>query len=487
VATPEGRGVVLANVVVDSTGKADVAAAAGAQCVVTGGEHIAVQGAGLPPRELGMSRNSTDWTLADDTDVVDVWHLFVQAKRRFNDAYDLAQLVDTRERRRIVGDVEISPLDIVNRRTYPDTIVLSYAHFDSHGLTIHPLFMLAPSAKRAMLEAYTPFRCLTPKGLEGVLVTGLGISAHRDAMALLRMQADLQNQGYAAGVAAAMAAKAGGSVRQINIKNLQKHLVEKGSLPRSVLSDNDSYPIPKDKIEAAIQSFLKAEDEAASHLAKILVRPELAIPLLQQAYREAASEEHKQKCAHVLGLLGDSTGVETLIARIASVDGFDKGVRFRAWGGMTLSQLDSLIIALGRTRDRRAVAPILQKLEVLDEHNEFSHIRAVALALETLGDRAAVEPLAELLTDKRRIYGHRMSGHAITRVEDTQRWASRGSRDSVMRMVALREIILARALYRCGDHHGTAQKILTQYTNDLRGHLARHAIAVLAAGAESNR
>jgi hypothetical protein len=128
------------------------------------------------------------------------------------------------------------------------------------------------------------------------------------------------------------------------------------------------------------------------------------------------------------------------------------------------------------------VAPILEKLGVLDEHNEFSHIRAVALALETLGDRAAAEPLAELLADKRRIYGHRMSGHAITRLEDAQRWASRGSRDSVMRMVALREIILARALYRCGDHEGLGEKVLREYASDLRGHLARHAQAVLKQG-----
>ena len=44
-------------------------------------------------------------------------------------------------------------------------------------------------------------------GLDGILVSGIGISAQRDAQPLVRMQPDVQNQGYAAGVAAAMAAK----------------------------------------------------------------------------------------------------------------------------------------------------------------------------------------------------------------------------------------------------------------------------------------
>ena len=41
-------------------------------------------------------------------------------------------------------------------------------------------------------------------------------------MTLIRMQADLQNQGYAAGMAAAEAARLGGRTRSIDIKALQK-------------------------------------------------------------------------------------------------------------------------------------------------------------------------------------------------------------------------------------------------------------------------
>ena len=48
VATPHGRGVVLAKVVIDATGNADVAAAAGAECDYTDETEFGMQGTGLP-------------------------------------------------------------------------------------------------------------------------------------------------------------------------------------------------------------------------------------------------------------------------------------------------------------------------------------------------------------------------------------------------------------------------------------------------------
>jgi len=47
---------------------------------------------------------------------------------------------------------------------------------------------------------------------------------------------------------------------------------------------------------------------------------------------------------------------------------------------------------------------------------------------------------------------------------------------------SIRELSLARALYRCGDYGGIGEQILRAYTEDLRGHLARHAQAVLNKG-----
>ncbi|MFW6161615.1 MAG: FAD-dependent oxidoreductase, partial [Planctomycetota bacterium] len=180
VATPFGRGVVLADVVIDSTGNADIAAAAGARVRYTDNSFIALQGTGLPPRRLGASYTNTDYTIVDETDMLDVWHVMVYAKKQAGKAFDLGQLVDTRERRRIVGEETISILDAVNQRTYPDTICQAYTNFDTHGYTVHPFFLLQMPHKRGM-HTNIPYRALVPKGLDGMLVTGLGISAHRDA------------------------------------------------------------------------------------------------------------------------------------------------------------------------------------------------------------------------------------------------------------------------------------------------------------------
>ncbi|MHC4356873.1 MAG: FAD-dependent oxidoreductase, partial [Planctomycetota bacterium] len=288
VATPEGRGVLLAKTVIDSTGNADIAASAGADCVYTDGTSVAVQGSGLPGLKLGAGYTNTDWTFIDDGDILDVWRAFVVAKKKYKDAYDLGQLLDTRERRRIVGEFTMSPMDISTGRTYPDTIVISRSNFDTHGFTEHPIFTIRPPDREEMYVD-VPYRCLLPEGLDGILVTGLGVSAHRDAMPVIRMQADIQNQGYAAGVAAAMAAETGTNVRNIDLKKLQKHLVEKGNLPERVLTDADSFPLPEDKIAEAVERVVDDFDG----LDIILAQPDDAMPFLSRAYRRAETEDSR--------------------------------------------------------------------------------------------------------------------------------------------------------------------------------------------------
>ncbi|MFC1635937.1 FAD-dependent oxidoreductase [Planctomycetota bacterium] len=469
VATPEGRGVIRAKVVIDSTGNADIAVSAGADCVYTDGSSVAVQGSGLPGLRLGAGYTNTDWTFIDDGDVIDAWRAFVTAKKKYKDAYDLGQLLDTRERRRIVGDFTMSPMDISIGRTFPDTIVIARSNFDSHGFTEHPIFMLKPP-DREEIFVNVPYRCLLPEGLDGILVTGLGVSAHRDAMPVIRMQPDIQNQGYAAGVAAAMAAESGKSVRDIDLKSLQRHLVEKGNLPERILTDVDSFPLPEEKVKEAVARVANDFDG----LEIILTQPETAVPLLKKAYKDSQIEKDRIAYAHILGMLGDSAGVGTLVRTVQSRN-WDKGWNFTGMGqfGMSMSELDSLIVALGRTGDKKALKTILEKVEQLDAESEFSHSRAVAMALESLDDAAAAEPLARLLAKPG------IRGHAFTEINRAMSETPDSPVDTTTRNKSLRELILARALYRCGDYNGIGETILNQYANDLRAHYARHANAVL--------
>jgi len=476
VVTPFGRGVVLADVVVDSTGNADIAAAAGAETMYVDDTEPAMQGTGLPPRELGASYTNTDFTITDETDLMDVWHVFVYSKFKYGNAFDQGRLVDTRERRRIVGEFTMTVLDQVLGRTYPDTVCVAYSNLDTHGFTVDPYLELEHPDKKGF-RVNIPYRCLIPKGLEGILVTGLGVSAHRDAIPLIRMQPDIQNQGYATGVAAAWLAQQDLPVRKLDVRALQRHLVEIGNLPESVLNEEDSLPLPESVVMEAV-SQLKNNYEGA---AVVLAHPQIALPKLREAYLKAQTEEERVIYAHVLAVLGDNTGLETLMAEVRKYDQWDQGWDYRGMGqfGRALSRLDELIIALGRTRDPRAVPVILEKVRLLKPDLEFSHFRAVALALEMIGDKSAARPLAELLT----IPG--MSGYVHKTVQDAIRFdqASPGGTNAVQtRRDSIRELSLARALYRCGDYGGIGEQILRAYTEDLRGHLARHAKAVLDRG-----
>ena len=128
--------------------------------------------------------------------------------------------------------------------------------------------------------------------------------------------------------------------------------------------------------------------------------------------------------------------------------------------------VDSIILALGYAGDCSAVPAIRAMAEELDASVTLSHHRTIALALERLAHPSAAKTLATLLNKPG------MRGHAMTQVP-------RMTKKLEERTESLREIILARALYRCGDHQGLGREILQQYQKDLRGLFARHAYQVL--------
>ncbi len=474
VVTPRGRGVVLADVVIDGTGNSDVAAAAGAETLYTGSDELAMQGTGLPPRNLGASYTNTDFTLVDETDIVDMWHVFVYAKDKYPTAFDQGTLIDTRERRCIVGDHILSVLDEINERTYPDTISQARGGpYDTHGYMVHPcLHVMHPNTHRTIVNI--PYRCVLPKGLEGILVVGLGMSTHRDAVPLIRMQPDMQNLGYAAGYTAAVAAKNNQRLRSVDVKAIQKHLVDVGNLEKEVLTDKDSYPLSDEAIAKAVNEF----GSDPKHASVIFASPKQSLPMLREAYKKATSEA-KPRYAFVLAMMGDPTALDDVIAQVRKHDGWDKGWNYRGMGqfGESLSPLDKAIVALGRTGDKRALPAILEKTALLDPGVVFSHHRATALALESIGDPAAAKPIYDVLQKPG------MIGFAHHDIQKARKLGvPGGTTGEQTRRESLRELFLARALYRCGDHKGLGEKILRSYTKDLRGHLARHAQAVLDAG-----
>ncbi len=462
VATPFGRGLVLAKQVIDGTGNADVADAAGAQTAFVD-DNFAVQMAHRPARALGASYMNGNRGAARDADPVQVTKALrdppeIDAGKNHNaptgDAakpFDLATLLDTRERRHIVGDFTLDWLDVINRRTFPDSITLGTSDYDSHGHQVHPYFMVRPPRppenSRHQYWGYLPYRCLLPAGVEDLLVIGLGMSLHRDALPILRMQPDLQNSGYAAGVAAAMAVKAGCTPRKIDVRALQKHLVATGILKEEVLKHEDSYPLPTEKIGAAVRGL--TNDFIGIEV--VLARPDAALPLLREAYQNATGTA-KLTFAEALGIMGDGTGLPLLLTEAERrATQKDYPVQKDKSGKVIMpDDVVKLLWALAQTRDPRIV-PVLCKLADSAGHTQFNRFRPCVLGLGAIGDPAAAPVLAKLIQP------------ALPKPEPS-----------------INSLMLAVALYRCGDQDGIAKKELEKLAAGPNGPFAELAWQTLS-------
>ncbi|GHB91360.1 FAD-dependent oxidoreductase [Cerasicoccus arenae] len=475
---PNGFGLIKARCVIDSTGCSDIPAAAGAETRVISKDHVAVQGTGLAGVKPGREYHNSDHGFSDDTDIVDATAFFVSSRLKFEGDFDSGELVDSRERRQIVGDYTLSAVDLLYERRFPDTICVATSNFDTHGFTIDPSFMVIPPNHDA-LWADVPLRCLLPRGLEGVLATGLGVSAHRDALPVIRMQPDVQNHGYAAGYLAALSAKTGRKLREIDVREVQAHLVEIGSLPERVLSDKDSFPVSDDVLAEKINTGWNEP----GGVALILLERGRSLPLLRKAYTALGGSRDAQslRYAQLLGLMGDDCAQDELMETIEARP-WDAGWNYKGMGqfGMSMSELDSLIVALGTCGDGRAWDCLFAKMDTLTAESEFSHFRVVGMASEALYARSANPAAAARLTRLLELPG--MCGYARTGLESVRVTANNDMIETEARNLALREIHVARGLFHCGDPDGRGAAILKEYAQDLRGHFARHASAVLRGG-----
>jgi len=472
VATPFGRGIILSKVLIDSTGSADMAIAAGASYDYTGKKTLAVQGAGMGKMDPGDYYVNNDWLFTDDTDILDISRTYVQAKAKIQGHYDMVKLPQTRERRRVVGEHIVSVYDILNHRRYPDTISFHQSSFDTHGMVVDPYFLLSPPMERhTIYNADVPLRSLLPKGLEGILTTGLGASAHRDAMPVIRMQPCLQNQGYAVGYLSALAVKENKSLRKVDIKKVQRHLVEIGNLPERVLTDKEFKGFSNKEMRQAADQVT----DNYKGLEVLLTDRKLCMQLISERINLTSSFDHKVIYASILCMLGDARHTSVLEEKIKQYSVWDKGWHYTGMHqfGMSHSYLDALITALGNAKIPSTLAVVLEKAELLEPEDYFSHFRAVAMATEAINDRKAIPTLANML-EKPGVRNYSISGYAAARNQTVPDMI-----DVSFRNKSLKELHLARALYLCGDKEGIGKEVLHRYAGGLQGHYARYANEIL--------
>ena len=494
VASSLGCGIVRAKCVIDGTGNSDIAAAAGAGTELISAREIAIQSAGQSPQRLGYGGINSDFGYLNDADAKDLWLFSLRARAGAPNAWDIAKLPDSRERRRIVPDLRLSGEDVVANRRFHDTIAQAMSRQDPHGYLTDDFGYLAERSTRVtrgerenrhMFYVNLPLRCALPKGLSGIAVVGLGAGIERDVVSITRMQADLMNMGYGVGTAAAMAVPNGGDFRKIDFAELRRRLVEKGNLRREALAWNQDDDCSSDaSVAKSVQTL--PDGFKGGHVIYREENRARAIPLLRKAYEVATDAKSRQVYALALGLMGDATGIETLVSVVErkepirevrdgrTIDSDGKVMEgvgpFRGVYSHG-SPYNGFMLALGRTRDKRAVAPLLAKLGELKPGAALPQVRMITLALEALGDPAAAEPLAKLLQ------ADGMHGYAVKKASDLPPTGGYGIGGEYAR--CFRELALARALMACGDFQGVARRTYEAYAADPRGLLSAHAKAVL--------
>jgi hypothetical protein len=150
-------------------------------------------------------------------------------KDEFKDNGNLPYQLYVREARRMRGEYVVTQMDVQDNRRKPDSIGISSHFIDSHHVqrvALSPTEFVNEGRIWRVCYAYQmPYRALTPKRAEceNLLVAGAASFTHV-AFCTYRLESVWMIGGQAAGIAAAMAAKAKQAVQAVDVPKLQDKL-----------------------------------------------------------------------------------------------------------------------------------------------------------------------------------------------------------------------------------------------------------------------
>jgi hypothetical protein len=194
----------------------------------------------LRPGELRLNVTRTtgvDGTKAEDltrAEIAERKNAFEVAKalKKHVPGFEKSYLANTavevgvRESRRIVGDYELSTMDVAEGRDFRDSVCRGAYPVDIHdpegGHVKHTFIKDGKSYG-------IPYGCFLPKGVENILVAGRCISTSHEAHGSSRQMPTCVGMGQATGTAAAMAAMSGITPRVLDVDLLRSRLVVQGA------------------------------------------------------------------------------------------------------------------------------------------------------------------------------------------------------------------------------------------------------------------
>lgn len=185
----------------------------------------------MSSRVMGFdSLNEEDMTKAHITGRNQVKKIVKFLQRKFP-GFEKAHLVSiapyigVRESRQILGEYVLTEDDVLTAPVFPDAICLGSGPLDVHDSAGISLLLKMPKAPFGI-----PYRCMVPKTIDGLIVTGRCISGTRNAIATVRHMGTAMALGHAAGTAAALSVKTHREPRSIDVELLRSTLIEQGAM-----------------------------------------------------------------------------------------------------------------------------------------------------------------------------------------------------------------------------------------------------------------
>ena len=151
--------------------------------------------------------------------------LAIEALKRFTPGCENARLrnfgmtVGIRDTRKIDAVYNLSEHDVREQGRFDDSIGIYPEFIDGYGI------LILPTTGRYM---QIPYRCMLPKGVKHLLVTGRAIGGDRISHAATRNMACCAVAGQGAGIAAALSVKDGVGLDAVSIPAVQKELARQG-------------------------------------------------------------------------------------------------------------------------------------------------------------------------------------------------------------------------------------------------------------------
>ena len=482
--TDDGPCIVRARLTIDATGDGDVACFCG------------VRTSFGDPR-TGNVQDYSQWSLGTahwqsrhpDLDVIDHRTMSelmrgLTIAHRTGNWFDFAAMLTVRESRHVEGEYTLDLRDILEGRQFDDAIAYAATDWDPHGISCSWLGRLGfLPVHMERLPTEVPFRCCIPRGLTGLLVSAKAISATTDAACLCRMAADIQNLGFATGLAAVLAAAAGGDPRAIDVPALRARLSAVGVLPPP--APGPARGTPSERVDRL------ASGQEDALLGVVLLPGEQAVPLLDQAFDTPGADQ--PHVARALAWFGDRRGVSLLARaldqllsreseqgqpyddthphkagnpRAGIVDHIDDYWRVNQL--LTLIGLAGGEDALAAVRraieqawaggePRRALNPYIEGRIDMQRVPHFDRLLCIAFCAERLARPELVPPLDGLL-DREHVGGN---------------MTQEANEAGLKYHSAYAEVLLAAAAARCGSTKGARR--LAQFLEDVHGILARFA------------